>query len=122
MHVHSFQILNTTERDRERDYSEVMSGPGCRADGPPTAGPSRPAAAMAALPAPAVSSGAEPLLSFREALNPRSDFDQLERLLAGQLNAGETASLRDFKLYIIKGEAAWVLDQAGIESNQIPAP
>jgi hypothetical protein len=56
--------------------------------------------------------GTEPLLSYRDALNPRTDFDQLERLLGGQLNAGESASLRDFKLYIVKGEAAWVLDQA----------
>jgi hypothetical protein len=55
---------------------------------------------------------AEPLLSYRDALNPRTDFDQLERLLGGQLNAGESASLKDFKLYIVKGEAAWVLDQA----------
>jgi hypothetical protein len=53
----------------------------------------------------------EALLAYRDVLNPRTDFDQLERLLGGQLNAEETASLKDFKLYILKGEAAWVLDQ-----------
>ena len=72
---------------------------------------------MSSLESPAVGGlpgrgAAEPLLSYRDALNPRTEFDQLERLLGGQLNAGETASLRDFKLYIVKGEAAWVLDQA----------
>jgi hypothetical protein len=59
----------------------------------------------------------EPLLTYKEALNPRSDFDQLERLLGDQLNAGEAASLKDFKLYIVKGEASWVLDQ---EATKFP--
>ena len=65
--------------------------------------------AFSSLPSPAGRS--EPLVTFKEALNPRTDFDQLERLLGDQLNAGEVASLKDFKLYILKGEAAWVLDQ-----------
>ena len=65
--------------------------------------------ALSSLPSPTGRS--EPLVSFKEALNPRTDFDQLERLLGDQLNAGEVASLKDFKLYILKGEAAWVLDQ-----------
>ncbi len=55
----------------------------------------------------------ERLVTFREVLNPRTDFDQLERLLSGQLNESESASLKDFKLYILKGEDAWVLDQVG---------
>jgi len=50
------------------------------------------------------------IVTFREALNPRTDFDQLEKLLSN-LDEKEKTCLKDFKKYIVKGEGVWILDQ-----------
>ena len=50
------------------------------------------------------------MLVFREAANPRIDFDQLSRLLGGSLDAKEQACLADLKEYLVMKEDAWILD------------
>lgn len=51
------------------------------------------------------------VVTFRDALNPRSDFDQLERLIFTNLDEKEKGCLKDLKKYIVKGEGVWLLDQ-----------
>lgn len=48
---------------------------------------------------------------FKEVLNPRTDFDQLERLILPNLDEKEKICLKDFKKYLVKGEGVWLLDQ-----------
>jgi len=50
------------------------------------------------------------LITFKETLNPRSDFDQLERHLSDTLNEKEKSCLKDLKQYLVKKEDAWLLD------------
>jgi len=50
------------------------------------------------------------LITFDDTLNPRSDFDQLERYLADTLNEKEKTCLKDLKQYLVKKEEAWLLD------------
>ena len=50
-------------------------------------------------------------ITFKDALNPKSDYDQLCRLLKGSLDDKENMCLSDLKGYLIKKEDAWVLDQ-----------
>ena len=56
------------------------------------------------------SSYGDQLLVFRDAANPRIDFDQLSRLLGGSLDAKEQACLADLKEYLVMKEDAWILD------------
>lgn len=42
------------------------------------------------------------LFSVQDVLNPRSDFDQLERLILSNLDEKEKICLKDFKKYIGK--------------------
>ena len=51
------------------------------------------------------------LITFQNVLNPRTDFDQLSRLLDGTLDEKESQCLADIKEYLIKKEDAWILDQ-----------
>ena len=48
---------------------------------------------------------------FKETLNPRTDFDQLSKLISESLDEKEKECLKDLKEYLIKKEDAWVLDQ-----------
>ena len=56
-------------------------------------------------------SSGEKLITFKDNLNPRTDFDQLSRLLDSQLDAEEKKCLADLKQYLVKKEEAWILDQ-----------
>lgn len=53
----------------------------------------------------------EKLITFKDNLNPRTDFDQLSRLLDPQLDAEEKKCMADLKQYLVKKEEAWILDQ-----------
>ena len=44
-------------------------------------------------------------------MNPKTDFDQLARLLDGSLDEKEKQCLTDLKEYLVKKEDAWILDQ-----------
>jgi hypothetical protein len=57
------------------------------------------------------SSVSDQLITFKDVLNPRTDFDQLERLILPTLDDKEKTCLKDLKKYIVKGEGVWVLDQ-----------
>jgi len=50
------------------------------------------------------------IVTFKDVLNPRTDFDQLEKLLSN-LNEKEKTCLKDFKKYIVQREGVWILDQ-----------
>jgi len=51
------------------------------------------------------------LITFKDTLNPKTDFDQLSRLLEGSLDEKEKQCLTDLKEYLVKKEDAWILDQ-----------
>eukprot|EP00092_Neocalanus_flemingeri_P029488 GFUD01032018.1.p1 GENE.GFUD01032018.1~~GFUD01032018.1.p1 ORF type:complete len:595 (-),score=152.26 GFUD01032018.1:267-2051(-) len=51
------------------------------------------------------------LITFKDTLNPKTDFDQLSRLLDGSLDEKEKQCLNDLKEYLVKKEDAWILDQ-----------
>jgi len=51
------------------------------------------------------------LITFKDTLNPKTDFDQLSRLLDGSLDDKEKQCLTDLKEYLVKKEDAWILDQ-----------
>jgi len=51
------------------------------------------------------------LITFKDTLNPKTDFDQLARLLDGSLDEKEKQCLTDLKEYLVKKEDAWILDQ-----------
>jgi len=51
------------------------------------------------------------LITFKDTLNPKTDFDQLSRLLDGSLDDKEKQCLTDLKEYLVKNEDAWILDQ-----------
>ena len=53
----------------------------------------------------------EKLITFRDNLNPRTDFDQLTKLLANSLDDKEKQCMADLKQYLVKKEEAWILDQ-----------
>lgn len=50
------------------------------------------------------------VILYHDALNPRSDFSQLEKLLQN-LDEKELNSLKDLKKYLLLKEGAWLLDQ-----------
>eukprot|EP00090_Calanus_glacialis_P003190 TRINITY_DN12342_c0_g1_i2.p1 TRINITY_DN12342_c0_g1~~TRINITY_DN12342_c0_g1_i2.p1 ORF type:complete len:601 (-),score=144.37 TRINITY_DN12342_c0_g1_i2:513-2315(-) len=50
------------------------------------------------------------LITFKDTLNPKTDFDQLSRLLDGSLDDKEKQCLTDLKEYLVKKEDAWILD------------
>jgi len=51
------------------------------------------------------------LITFKDTLNPKTDFDQLARLLDGSLDEKEKQCLTDLKEYLVKKEDSWILDQ-----------
>ena len=50
------------------------------------------------------------LIVFPDTINPRSDFDQLQKLLETSLDKQDKQCLADLKEYIIKKEDSWILD------------
>jgi hypothetical protein len=50
------------------------------------------------------------VILYHDALNPRSDFSQFEKLLQN-LDEKEKNSLKDLKKYLLQNEGAWLLDQ-----------
>jgi hypothetical protein len=56
------------------------------------------------------SSISDQVILYHDALNPRSDFSQLEKLLQN-LDEKELNSLKDLKKYLLQKEGAWLLDQ-----------
>ena len=50
------------------------------------------------------------LITYTDIINPRSDFDQLQRLLETSLDKQDKQCLSDLKEYIIKKEDSWILD------------
>ena len=56
------------------------------------------------------SSLSDQVILYHDALNPRSDFSQLEKLLQN-LDEKELNSLKDLKKYLLQKEGAWLLDQ-----------
>ena len=56
-------------------------------------------------------SSGEKLITFKDNLNPRTDFDQLSKLLATLLDEEEKKCMADLKEYLVKKEEAWILDQ-----------
>ena len=50
------------------------------------------------------------LLTFQKTINTRTDFDQLSRLLATNLDEKDKQCLSDLREYIIKKEDSWILD------------
>jgi len=56
-------------------------------------------------------SSGEKLITFKENLNPRTDFDQLSKLLSTFLDEEEKKCMADLKQYLVKNEEAWILDQ-----------
>jgi len=50
------------------------------------------------------------IVTFKDVLNPRTDFDQLEKLLSN-LDEKEKTCLKDVKKYIVQREGVWILDQ-----------
>ena len=53
--------------------------------------------------------GSDQVILYHEALSPRSDFGQLEKLLTN-LDEKEKESLKDLKKYLLQKEGAWLLD------------
>ena len=49
-------------------------------------------------------SSGEKLITFKENLNPRTDFDQLSKLLATLLDEEEKKCMADLKQYLVKNE------------------
>lgn len=56
------------------------------------------------------SSISDQIVLFHDALNARTDFNQLEKLLVN-LDDNEKNCLKDLKKYILQKEGAWLLDQ-----------
>ena len=56
-------------------------------------------------------SSGEKLITFKDNLNPRTDFDQLSKLLATLLDEEEKKCMAYLKEYLVKKEEAWILDQ-----------
>ena len=50
------------------------------------------------------------LLTFQKTINTRTDFDQLSRLLATNLDEKDKQCLSDLREYVIKNEDSWILD------------
>ena len=50
------------------------------------------------------------LIIFPDVINPRPDFDQLQKLLETSLDKQDKQCLADLKEYIIKKEDSWILD------------
>ena len=50
------------------------------------------------------------LITFQDIINPRSDFDQLHKLLETSLDDQDKQCLNDLRDYIIKKEDSWILD------------
>ena len=50
------------------------------------------------------------LIVFPDTINPRSDFDQLQKLLETSLDKQDKQCLADLREYIIKKEDSWILD------------
>ena len=46
----------------------------------------------------------EKLITFKDNLNPRTDFDQLSKLLATLLDEEEKKCMADLKQYLVKNE------------------
>ena len=49
-------------------------------------------------------SSGEKLITFKDNLNPRTDFDQLSKLLATLLDEEEKKCMADLKQYLVKNE------------------
>ena len=56
-------------------------------------------------------SSGEKLITFKDNLNARTDFDQLSKLLETLLDEEEKKCMGDLKQYLVKNEEAWILDQ-----------
>jgi len=69
---------------------------------------------LSTMPAPTfnrqISTNGDQLITFKDALNPRTDFDQLERMLGDTLDEKEKQSMKDLRQYLVKKEDAWLLD------------
>ena len=50
------------------------------------------------------------MIIFSDTINPRTDFDQLQKLLETSLDKKDKQCLADLKEYIIKKEDSWILD------------
>ena len=50
------------------------------------------------------------MIIFSDTINPRTDFDQLQKLLETSLDKQDKQCLADLKEYIIKKEDSWILD------------
>ena len=54
-------------------------------------------------------SSGEKLITFKENLNPRTDFDQLSKLLSTFLDEEEKKCMADLKQYLVKNEVLLAL-------------
>ena len=54
-------------------------------------------------------SSGEKLITFKDNLNPRTDFDQLSKLLATLLDEEEKKCMADLKQYLVKNEVSFQL-------------
>ena len=59
-----------------------------------------------------ISQQGDQLLTFQNTINTRTDFEQLQKLLANNLDEKDKQCLSDLREYVIKREDSWILDVA----------